>query len=394
MARTLHHRDGTQRLADRAEPHLAAWVGQFTDRQAARLGWRRQLTGQVHIGVNFLLGLLDAPGVKLSATDVALLRQIHYLPHAHVTNILEETGLLPRTEPPCAVTTWAQTAIAPLPKAMQAQIDVWLAITRDGTTRTPRQHPRTTATIRLYLSGALPALTRWAHDGLTSLEGITPDHIKDVLPPPGPERNRMIRGLRSLFRVLTGRRLLLSDPSRRIRPSDDSVIPLPLDVQAIRQALNSTDPAQALLCALIAFHGLHTQHLRHLKLTALHENGSLIIGDRTIALAAPVLQRLTAYLQYRTESWPTTGNPHLFIHVRTAVTTTCVGPAWIGQHLGPHLTSRNLRNDRILYEALATGGDAKHLSEMFGIGLRAARRYTAVLGHPGLSDPGLGAPTP
>ena len=89
-----------------------------------------------------------------------------------------------------------------------------------------------------------------------------------------------------------------------------------------------------------------------------------------------------------------TGNPHLFVHVRTVVTTTCVGPAWIRQHLGPHLTTRNLRSNRIPDEALATGGDAKRLSEMFGIGLHAARRYTAVLGHPGLSDPGLGTPTP
>ncbi|MFF1359205.1 hypothetical protein [Streptomyces sp. NPDC058297] len=94
MARSLHHRGGAERLADRAQPHLAAWAGQFTDRQAARLGWRRDLTRQAHTGVNFLLGLLDASGVRLSATDAALLKKIPYLPHAHVTDILEEAGLL------------------------------------------------------------------------------------------------------------------------------------------------------------------------------------------------------------------------------------------------------------------------------------------------------------
>lgn len=66
----------------------------------------------------------------------------------------------------------------------------------------------------------------------------------------------------------------------------------------------------------------------------------------------------------------------------------------VRQHLGPHLTVRNLRNDRILNEALATGGDARHLSEMFGISLHAARRYTTVLGHPALSDPDLHTPAP
>lgn len=168
MARSLHHRGGAERLvADRAEPHLAAWVAQFTDRQTARLGWRRDLTRQAHIGVNFLLGLLDASGVRLSATDAALLKKIPYLPHAHVTDILEEAGLLARTEHACATTAWAQTRIAHLPKAMQAQVEVWLAVMRDGTTRTPRQRPRTQTTIRLHLAGALPALTHWAQDGIT-----------------------------------------------------------------------------------------------------------------------------------------------------------------------------------------------------------------------------------
>ncbi|MGW6404135.1 hypothetical protein [Streptomyces sp. NPDC055134] len=262
MARTLHHREGAERLSDRAEPHLAAWVGQFTDRRAARFGWRRQLTQQAHIGVNLLLGLLDAPGVRLSTTDAALLTKVPYLPHAHVTDILEEAGLLARTEPACAMTAWAQTRIAPLPRAMQAQVEVWLAGMRDGTTRTPRQRPRTKATIRLHLAGALPALTHWAQDGITTLCEITPRDIKAVLPAPGPERNRTIKGLRSLFRILTARQLLPTDPTQQITTgSDGSIIPLPLEVQPIRQALESADPARALLCALTAFHGLHVHHL-------------------------------------------------------------------------------------------------------------------------------------
>lgn len=330
MARSLRSRRDAEHLADRAEPHLAAWAGQFTDRRAARLGWRRNLTKQAHIGVNFLLGLLDAPGVKLSATDAALLKEVPYLPYAHVTGILEEAGLLARTEPGCAMTAWAQTRIAPLPKAMQAQVEVWLAVMRDGSTHTPRQWPRTKATIRLHLSWALPALAHWAQDGVTTLCEITPRDIKTVLPAPGPERSRIIKGLRSLFRVLTARRLLLADPTQQITTGGDgSTIPLPLEVESMRQALESADPAQALLCALTAFHGLHTHQLRHLKLTDL-DDGRLTTDGRVIVLAAPVRARLTGYLQHRTDCWPTTGNPHLFIHVRAAVTATCVGPAWCG----------------------------------------------------------------
>ncbi|MFD9403473.1 hypothetical protein ACFWA4_32200 [Streptomyces sp. NPDC060011] len=333
--------------------------------------------------------------MRLSATDAALLKEIPYLPHDHVTDILEEAGLLARTEPACATTAWAHTRIAPLPTAMQAQVEVWLTVMRDGTTRTPRQRPRTKATIRLHLSSALPALAHWAQHGATTLCEITSGDITTVLPAPGLERSRMIGGLRSLFRVLTARRLLPTDPTQQLSPGGDgSTIPLPLKVEPTRQALESADPAQALLCALIAFHGLHRHQLRHLRLTDFDGEGRLTTGDRVIILAAPVRERLAAYLQHRTHCWPATGNPHLFIHVRTAVTTACVGPAWVGQHLGPHLTTRTLRNDRILNEAFATGGDAKHLSEMFGISLPAARRYTSVLGHPDLNSPNLHTPTP
>ncbi|MFY4722206.1 hypothetical protein [Streptomyces sp. LaBMicrA B280] len=94
--------------------------------------------------------------------------------------------------------------------------------------------------------------------------------------------------------------------------------------------------------------------------------------------------RLAAYLDHRRRHWPTTANPHLFVHFRSATTSAPVGHRWINLHLGPHLTIRALRNDRLLHEAQATGGDVKRLGDLFGISPRTAYRFTRTLGHPDL----------
>ncbi|GGZ20340.1 hypothetical protein GCM10010300_75340 [Streptomyces olivaceoviridis] len=56
-------------------------------------------------------------------------------------------------------------------------------------------------------------------------------------------------------------------------------------------------------------------------------------------------------------------------------------------HLGPHPTTRALRNDRLLREAQAADGDVKRLGGLFGISPRTARRFTQTLGHPDLQHP-------
>jgi hypothetical protein len=58
-------------------------------------------------------------------------------------------------------------------------------------------------------------------------------------------------------------------------------------------------------------------------------DGRLHLGDRTILLAAPVRQRLAAWLDDRNMRWPNTANPHLFIHYRTATQTRPVGLHWL-----------------------------------------------------------------
>jgi hypothetical protein len=61
-----------------------------------------------------------------------------------------------------------------------------------------------------------------------------------------------------------------------------------------------------------------------------------------------------------------------------------VGRRWIKLTLAIPGGVQAVRDDRILHEAHATGGDARRLQDFFGIGVNAAVRYTATVDHPDL----------
>jgi hypothetical protein len=97
-----------------------------------------------------------------------------------------------------------------------------------------------------------------------------------------------------------------------------------------------------------------------------------------------VRERLAAWLDHRTLRWWHTINPHLFINAYTAVRTSHVSHLWINQTLG--VSAQAIREDRILNEAIATGGDIRRLCDLFGLSVKAAERYTNTLNHPALDS--------
>ena len=107
------------------------------------------------------------------------------------------------------------------------------------------------------------------------------------------------------------------------------------------------------------------------------EVGRPYLADRTIRLAPAVRARLTAWLDYRQTAWLRSVNPHLFIHVRNAITTRRVTHWWVRHQLG--IAGQHIRLDRILDEAHATGGDIRRLMDMFGLSVETASRYTAAV---------------
>jgi site-specific recombinase XerC len=273
---------------------------------------------------------------------------------------------------------------------MKQQLEVWLQIMTKGATTAPRQRARDPQTVRVHLQGIAPIIQAWADAGHQSLAEITPEQVRQALPEKGARRNLAEHGLRSLFKALKGRKLVFADPTRGMKASPVATnVPLSLDTAAIRGELNSPDPVIALAVALVAFHALTRKRVRALHLTDIVD-GHLILGDRAIPLAAPVRTRLAAWLNHRNRTWPGTANPHLLINRRTAPRLVPVGAQfpWLHTTLRPQA----LREDRILSEIHATGGDIRRICDLFGLSVEGATRYLMTVEHPDLTTPGTWVP--
>lgn len=119
-----------------------------------------------------------------------------------------------------------------------------------------------------------------------------------------------------------------------------------------------------------------------MKLTDIVD-GHLHVAGRDIPLAAPVRTRLAAWLDHRNKTWPGTLNPYLMVSKRTAprLVATGISYPWKGITLRPQA----LREDRVLHEIHATGGDIRRVCDMFGLSVAGATRYLATVEHPDLT---------
>jgi hypothetical protein len=73
-------------------------------------------------------------------------------------------------------------------------------------------------------------------------------------------------------------------------------------------------------------------------------------------------------------------NPHLLITRNTATTATAVGTFWLDRLVKKlPVGVDQLRQDRILEEALTNGADPLHLAHVFSLGAKASLRYTSAV---------------
>jgi len=371
-----------------AEGELIGYCRDVVRDHAARHGWSSRQRNDVFRSLRLLGVLQDTPGAKINASDVLQLPR--YGGNISSTlEVLAAAGLLldDRIAP---IERYFAGRVDGLPAPMKAQLETWLEIMLKGSAKPPRQRSRDPQTIRLQIMGVAPILQAWADAGHRSLAEITPEQLRAALPASGARRNFAEFGLRSLFGVVRGRKLIFADPTRGMPATPvNSSVPLPLDTEAIRQTLGSPDPAIALAVALVAFHALTSRQLRELTLTDIVD-GRLTLEGREIPLAAPVLVRLSAWLDHRARTWPGTVNPHLFISRRSAPRLVPVGRQfpWRRTDLRPQA----LREDRILQEIHVAGGDIRRICDLFGLSVEGALRYATVLNHPELERPS--APLP
>ncbi len=321
--------------------------------------------------------LQHTPNAMINATDVLRVPSLQGNVSAQSSlDVLAAAGLLvdDRLSP---VERYFYLQFDGLPDEMTAQLRVWFDVIVDGSQTAPRRRPRDPATARLNIRAIAPILRVWASQGHDSLAEIDREDVVAVLPEQGPRRHLAERGLRSLFSVLKSRKLVFADPIRSLPATDmHRNIPLPLDTDAIRAALDSENPAAALAVALVAFHALTGRQLRALQLVDVAD-ARLAVGRREIVLAGPVLPRLSAWLDFRATTWPNTINAHLFVNRRTAPRLTPVSRPfpWRDVRLRP----QTLREDRILDEVRATGGDVRRICELFGLSVEGALRYTSTI---------------
>jgi hypothetical protein len=359
------------------DPQTAELLFATLREHAAGHGWSARTTKKARRGLEIMLGLQDTPGAPIPASLVYQLPSIE-LPARLLAEFLAGLGLLDDDRTP-AIQTWFANQIAGLPEPMRRELSIWADIMWTGRSTHPRSRPRAQKTMETKLRWALPTLNAWAMTGVKSLREISREHVLAVLPPSGNPRYTAGAGLHAIFKVLKAHQVVFVDPTARLKlGSPESRTPLPADLAVIRDGLASPDPTRAAITALLAFHALRSGQIRRLQLTEVRD-GRLHLPGQTILLAEPVRVRLAAYLDHRNRRWPHTANPHLFIHYRTALGTAPVGGRWLGLILGT--AARVIRTDRILDEVIATGGDIRRICDLFGLSVKAAIRYTAVLDH-------------
>lgn len=367
-------------FGDPPNPQLARQLDQLVREHAGQHGWSEQQTTRARVALRVLQAKCTITATPVKASDALQLIPLGLSANSLLTVLMSNTLLDDDRVP--AIKTWFTRTIQGLPGPMATELRTWFDVLYNGSTTPPRSHPRSETTIETRTRWAMPTLQAWADAGHQSLREISREDVLAVLPGSGTARATLGGALRSIFGTLKRRKTLFLNPMARISVGNvERRIPLPLDTTNLRTAFNSSDPVQAALTALIGIHGLRSSEICALQLTDIHD-GRIHLTGRTIPLAQPAKARLNAYLDQRDRRWPNTINPHLFIHCWSATTTGPVKRPWVTTRLG--MPAQALRQDRIIDEAQATGGDLRRICDFFGVTMNTAEHYATVLNHPDL----------
>lgn len=359
------------------DPALLATLLSSAEALAEQYGWGRKLHRQVRWGLKILAGC-HQPGEPIYTSTLRTLtdreipaQRLVQVLHAVAPHLLVED----RADP---LAGWIKAQFAGLPDTMRDDLQAWVDALRGGG---PRRRPRPEATVRALLARVRPFLTHVAARHHT-LRQVARDDITDWLAG-RPHADDDLYALRNLFRVLKTQRLVFVNPTAAIhRSRHHRPTPRALDQQSLHQLTEATghDPQLRAVLALIGVHALQPRHLRTLLLDdvdlpnhRLHLEG----GYRT--LDSFTQEAITAYLKYRRNRWPRTSNPHLFISTVRAHDGAPVDSHWLQRLFhGLATTPTQLRQDRYLEEARATGADPLHLAVVFGLHTDTAQRYASV----------------
>ena len=346
--------------------------------EAARLaelrGWSPRTLSLAQRGLRILMAV-HGPGEPVRASTVRQLTARN-MPFPHIIDVLAAAGVL-EDDRPDSLAVWLDAQLAGLPAQIRAELDTWLGLRRHGG---PRRRPRSRRTIvgnicsiRTFLTGAG---VRYS-----TLRQVTRDDITTWLAGrPAQSRPQDASTLRSLFGILKAERLIFASPVRGIRVARrNPSVPAPLPAHLVTTTATAAkdDPALRAVVALAGVHALLPGQIRHLRLDQVDLPGRRLDPGR---LDRP-LDEFTAdavrgYLGFRNRRWPATTSPYLLVTRKTAHTGQPVSVFWMNRLFrGLPVTAEQLRDDRIIEEALAGRADPLHLAAVFGFGPRAGLRY-------------------
>ena len=316
--------------------------------------------------------------------DAARLRQFlnqRNLVALRAVEFFTDQGLA-RGNPQAVFERWLAARLAALPAPFAAEVRIWTEALQGRGPRAGRA--RQPQTIQGYLRILEVPLASWAAR-YESLREVTTDDVTGQLGPlTGATRLLALSAMRSLFGTLKARRVLFTNPAapltgRRVQPPP--VLPLDDGLRA-RMLSRLHGPAERLIVLLAGVHALRPADICALTLDdADPAAGMLLVGGRVRPLDRLTAGHLRAWLQARQARWPATANPYLLINQSTGGGTCPVRRSYIQATLRKvEITAQELRADRLLAEAQASGGDPLRLAHLFGISDPTAIRYCAELG--------------
>ena len=262
--------------------------------------------------------------------------------------------------PEFAIRIWIDRRTGELPAGFGRDVRAWLVMLLDGDART---RPRSPATLRVHLGIVQPFIECWAAER-GQLREITSGDVDTVLEPlRGHRRYNAIMAVRSLFRFAKRRGLTFADPTRHLsggRGAGRAVLPMTAEqIRAAGQA--AVTPAQRLAIALAAVHAARPRPSANSPSTTSTCPPAHHPRRHRQPLGELTRNALLAWLGYRRATWPDTANRHVLLSRISALGTGPVSPDYLDKHQLRGISLEQIRRDRILQEALATGGDPSTL---------------------------------
>jgi hypothetical protein len=359
-------------------PPLDADLAERLIAQAARTaelrGWSPRTLSLTQRGLRILTAV-HGPGEPVKASTVRRLTARN-MPFPHIIDVLADAGVL-EDDRPDTLAIWLDEQLAGLPVQIRAELGSWLALRRHGGSR---RRPRSRGTIVRDVRGIQGFVSDVGGRYSTLRQVTRADIITWLASRPGRSRPEDASTLRTLFGTLKSERLIFANPARGIhagRRHPSVPAPLPAHLLNATGAAAEDDPALRVVVALAGVHALLPGQIRRLRLDQVDLPGQRFDPG---GLDRP-LDRFTAaaicrYVDFRNRRWPATASPYLLVTRKTAHTGEPVSEFWMTRLFrGLPVTAAQLRDDRIVEEALSCRADPLHLAAVFGFGPRTGLRY-------------------